>query len=110
MLPNAMQTQNSTAVLVGIGAGFAAGHGWLGLDNGSWTTIFSGLALLLPVLWPVLANNAKALKNQVGKLGAVVVTDKATADALPNNPNVIAASASVAAAVEKAGATSPAIQ
>lgn len=45
---------------------------------------------------------AQALRDAVGKGGAVVVTDAAAASALPNNPNVIAATPALDAAIRQA--------
>jgi hypothetical protein len=56
------------------------------------------------VVAPAIATRAKALKDTVGQMPATtVVTDKATADALPDNPDVIAATPEIVAAIKKAG-------
>jgi hypothetical protein len=100
---NKTQLQTTAASLVGVAAGYAAGHGWLGLGTGDWTTIFGAVAAVGAVLWPVIAARAQSLKDTVGKMPATtVVTDKAAADALPNNPDVVAVTPEIAAAIKKA--------
>lgn len=100
---NKTQLQTTAASLVGVAAGYAAGHGWLGLSIGDWTTILTACMTAAAVLGPAIATRAKSLKDQVGSLpGTTVVTDKATADALPNNPDVIAATPAIVAAVKAA--------
>ena len=100
---NNAQTQTSAAALIGIAAGFAAGHGWLGLSITDWTTLITALVGAGAVLWPVIATRAQALKDTVGKLpSTTVITDKASADALPNNNDVIAATPEIVAAIKKA--------
>lgn len=100
---NNTQLQTSSAALVGVAAGFAAGHGWLGLGTADWTTIFGGLVAAGAVAIPAIVTRAKALKDTVGHMPATtVVTDKATADALPNNPDVVAVTPEIAAAIKKA--------
>ncbi len=99
---NKTQLQTSTAALVGVAAGFAAAHGWLGLGVGDWTTILGSLVAIGAVVAPAIVTSAKALKDTVGKMPATtVVTDKATADALPDNPDVIAATPEIVAAIKK---------
>lgn len=100
---NKTQLQTTAATLVGVAAGYAAGHGWLGLDTGDWTTIIGSLVAAGTVVVPAIVTRAKALKDTVGKMPATtVVTDKATADALPNNPDVVAVTPEIAAAIHKA--------
>lgn len=100
---NKTQLQTTAASAVAAAAGFAAGHGWLGLGVADWTTIFGSLVAIGAVVWPVIATRAKSLKDTVGHLPATtVVTDKATADSLPNNPDVVAATPELVAAIKKA--------
>ena len=100
---NKTQLQTTLASLVAAAAGYAAGHDWLGLGIGDWTTVFGAVAAAGAVLWPVMVTRAESLKDTVGKMAATtVVTDKATADALPNNPDVIAATPEIIAAIKKA--------
>jgi hypothetical protein len=101
---NKTQLQTTLASIVAAAAGYAAGHDWLGLGVSDWTTIFGALAAVGAVVWPVIVTRAKALKDTVGKMPATtVVTDKATADALPNNPDVIAATPAIVAAIKQSG-------
>lgn len=100
---NNTQTQTGAASLVALIAGFAAGHDWLGLGLADWTTLLGAIAAVGAILWPVIQTRAQKLKDQVGKMPATtVVTDKASADALPNNPDVIAVTPQIAAAVQAA--------
>jgi hypothetical protein len=70
---------------------------------GDWTTIFGALFAAAAIAVPPIVTRAKALKDTVGKMPATtVVTDKATADALPNNPDVVAATPEIVAAIKKA--------
>ena len=100
---NKTQLQTTAASLVGIAAGYAAGHGWLGLDVGDWTTIIGGVVAIGAVLWPAIVTRAQSLKDTVGHLkGTTVVTDAASAHALPNNKDVVAATPEIVAAIQKA--------
>lgn len=100
---NKTQMQTTAASLVGILAGYAAGHGWLGLSAGDWTTILTALVAAATVLWPALATRAQSLKDTVGRMDkTTVVTDAASANALPNNPDVVAATPEIVAAIKKA--------
>lgn len=100
---NKTQLQTTAASLVGVAAGYAAGHGWLGLDVGAWTTIGTGAVAIGAVLWPALVTRAQSLKDTVGKMPATtVVTDAASANALPGNKDVIAATPEIIAAIKKA--------
>lgn len=102
---NKTQLQTSTAAFVSLAAGYAAGHGWLGLNAADWTTVFGALVAAGAVVAPAIVTRAKALKDTVGHMPATtVVTDKATADALPDNPDVIAATPEIVAAIKKASA------
>jgi len=100
---NKTQLQTTAASLVGVAAGYAAGHNWLGLDVGAWTTIIGSAGAAGAVLWPAIVTRAQSLKDTVGNMrNTTVVTDKATADALPNNPDVVAVTPEIAAAIKKA--------
>lgn len=103
MLPNMTQSITTTSALVGVLAGYAAGHGWLGLDLGSWTVVFGAVVAGGAIVVPAIVTRAKALKNATGNLSnTTVVTDKATADALPNNKDVVAATPAIVAAIKAA--------
>lgn len=99
---NSMQTQTSAAAIVAGLAGFAAGHGWLGLSVTDWTTLFTAAAAIGAVAWPVVATRLQNAKDAVGKSGALVVTTRESADALPNNPNVVQAGPAAATAAAQA--------
>jgi hypothetical protein len=104
---NKTQALTTTATFVGVAAGYAAGHGWLGLSVDDWTTVFGGIVAAGAVVVPAIVTRAKSLKDTVGKMPlTTVVTDKATADALPNNPDVIAATPAIVAAI-KQGSDAP---
>jgi hypothetical protein len=103
VIPNQTQTQTSAAAIVGIAAGFLAGKGYLGLSLTDWTTILTALVGIGAVAWPVLATRAQSLKDTVGNMPlTTVVTDKASADALPDNKSVIAATPEIVAAIKNA--------
>lgn len=103
MNPNKIQLQSTTAALVGIAAGYLAGTGKLGLSASDWTTILTAIASIGAVVWPIVAARAQALKDTTGKLPlTTVVTDKASADALPNNKDVVAATPEIVSAIKKA--------
>jgi hypothetical protein len=98
---NKTQVQTTAATLIGIAAGYAAGHGWLGLSTGDWTSIIGALVIFGSAAWPVIVTRAQSLKDTVGNMkNTTVVTDKASAAALPNNPDVIAATPQITAAVQ----------
>lgn len=99
---NSTQVQTTSAALVAGAAGFAAGHGWLGLDAGTWGQVFTALGVAVVAVWPAVVTRLQSLKNTVGNSGAKVITDAASANALPDNPNVIAATPAIAAAVKSA--------
>lgn len=101
---NNTQAQTSGAALVGLLAGFAAGHNWLGLSLSDWTTLITALAGAAAVVWPLVAARAQALKTQVGNLpNTTVVTDRDSAQASPS-PDVVAATPKVIAAIKEAKA------
>lgn len=99
---NKTQLQTTAASLVGIAAGYAAGHGWLGLSVTDWTTILGSVVAAGAVLWPAVVTRMQSLKDTVGNSGAKVITDAASANALPKNPNVIAETPAIVAAVKAA--------
>lgn len=101
MLPNSTQAQTTAATVVAGAAGYAAGHGWLGLDNSAWGLIFTALTILVPAVWPAVVTRLQALKTTVGNSGALVVTNAASATASPS-PNVVPASQVSSATLAKA--------
>jgi hypothetical protein len=100
---NKTQLQTTAASLVGVAAGYAAGHNWLGLGVGDWTTIIGAIVAAGSVLWPALVTRAQSLKDTVGRMDkTTVVTDAASAAALPDNKDVVAVTPEIAAAIKKA--------
>ena len=101
---NNTQIQTTLAPIIAAIAGAFAAKGWLGLGTSDWTTIFYSLISIGAIVFPAIVTRAKALKDTVGKMPATtVVTDKATADALPDNPDVIAATPAIVAAIKQSG-------
>ena len=99
---NSTQIQTTLAPIIAAIAGAFAAKGWLGLGTSDWTTIFYSLISVGAIVFPAIITRAKSLKDTVGKMPkTTVVTDKATADALPNNPDVIAATPEIVAAIKK---------
>lgn len=95
---NSTQIQTTSAALVAGLAGFAAGHGWLGLNAEQWGAIFVALI----AAWPAVVTRLQSLKNTVGKSGALVVTNTASANALPDNKNVVSPGQVTAGSLETA--------
>lgn len=100
---NKTQLQTTAASLVGVIAGYAAGHGWLGLSVSDWTTIITAVVAIGSVIWPVIATRAQALKDTTATLAnTTVVTDRASANALIKNKDVVAATPEIVNAIKKA--------
>lgn len=100
---NKTQVQTTSASLIGVLAGFLAGQGYFGLGLSDWTTIIGGLASIGAVVWPIVAARAQALKDTTGSLpNTTVITDKASADALPKNKDVISVTPAIVDAIKKA--------
>lgn len=99
---NSTQLQTTMASLVAGAAGYAAGQHWLGMSEGTWAQIFGAAGVFAIAAWPAIVTRLQSLKDTVGKSGAKVVTDAASANALPNNPNVVAETPQIAAAVKSA--------
>lgn len=97
---NKTQLQTTAAPIIGVAAGYLAGSGALGLNASDWGTVLGGVVAVGSILWPAIVTRLQSLKDTVGKSGAVVVTTAASANALPNNPNVVTAGSAVAAAVK----------
>lgn len=98
---NRRQIQTTAASLIGVAAGYAAGHGWLGLGVGDWTTVLTAAFGIVAIVWPPLATRAQALKDTVGRMErTTVVTDAESANALPHNPDVVAATPAIVSAIK----------
>ncbi len=99
---NKTQLQTTVAPLIGVAAGYLAGAHVLGLDASAWTVVITGLLGAGAVLWPALVTRATSLKDTVGHMDkTTVVTDPASAAALPNNKDVIAVTPAIAAAIKQ---------
>jgi hypothetical protein len=102
-LTNKTQLQTTAATLIGVGAGYLAGKGYLGLSLTDWTTILTAAVTAGTILWPILVTRANSLKDTVGNMkNTTVVTDKASANALPDNKDVVAATPAIVDAIKKA--------
>jgi hypothetical protein len=100
---NQTQLQTTLAPIVAAIAGSLAARGFLGLDTAGWTTILFSLLAVAAVAWPAIVTRAQSLKDTVGKLPATtVITDVASANALPNNPDVVAATPAIVKAINDA--------
>lgn len=100
---NKTQLQTTVAPLIGVLAGYLAGAHVLNLSSGDWTIVISSLVGAGAILWPAIATRAQSLKDTVGHMDkTTVVTDKASADALPNNKDVVAATPEIVEAIKKA--------
>jgi hypothetical protein len=102
---NKTQLQTTLAPIIAIVAGAFAARGWHGLGTADWTTIIGSLVAAGAILWPAIVTRAQSLKDTVGKMPkTTVVTDSASANALPDNPDVIAATPEIVAAIKKESA------
>lgn len=100
---NKTQLQTTFAPLIAALAGFLAGKGYFGWDAQTWISIIGAIAALGATVWGAVATRPQALKDTTaGLANTTVVTDKASADALPNNPDVIAATPELVTAIKKA--------
>lgn len=87
---NQTQVQMTAAPFVAFLAGLLAGKGVFGLDAASWTLILGGAVGFGATVWGVIASRKPALANTLGNYkDTTVVTDKKTADALPDNASVV---------------------
>jgi hypothetical protein len=101
---NKTMIMNVVTPLVGLLADYLAKKVPL-LDQATWDTLISTIAV--SVVTGVLAyiNRPLALKDTVGKLDkTTVVTDEDSAKALKNNPDVVATTPAITAAVNAAKA------
>lgn len=100
---NSTQVQVGATTIIALFAGFAAGHNWLNLSITDWTTLLTAAAAIGAVVWPIMKTSALSLKASVGSMDhTTVVTDKASADALPKSKDVVAVTPEIAAAIKKA--------
>lgn len=100
---NKTQLQTTLAPLIAAIAGFLAGKGVFGLDSATWATILGSIGALGAAIWGAVATRSQALKDTTGGLpNTTVVTDRASAAALPNNPDVVAVTPEIVNAINKA--------
>lgn len=99
---NKTQLQTTAAPLIGVASGYLAGSHVLNLSAGDWTTILGAIVMAGSILWPAVVTRMQSLKDTVGSSGAKVITNAESANALPKNPNVIAETPAIAAAVKAA--------
>lgn len=100
---NKTQVQTTFAPLIAALAGFLAGKGFFGFDAQTWIAILGAVGALGATIWGAVATRPQALKDTTGGLAnTTVITDKASADALPNNPDVVAVTPAIAQAIQKA--------
>lgn len=100
---NKTQLQTTIAPLIAAIAGFLAGKGIFGFDAQTWISILGGVGALAATIWGGVAARSQALKDTTGGLAnTTVVTDAASAAALPNNPDVVAATPEIVNAINKA--------
>lgn len=76
--------------MIGVLAGFLAGKGVFGFDAATWATVIGSLAGTAAIVWGAISTRKTALTDTVGNMpNTTVVTDKATAAALPANASVV---------------------
>lgn len=101
---NKTQIMNIITPLIATLAGVLATRFPL-LDQATWNMLITAVALASVTAVLTFVNRGQALKDTVGHLPlTTVVTDKASADALPKNPDVIAATPEIVKAVNEAKA------
>jgi hypothetical protein len=72
------------------------------LDQATWNTLVSSVAVACVTAGLAYVNRSQALKDTVGGLpSTTVVTDAASAAALPNNNDVVACTPEIVAAIKK---------
>ena len=100
---NKTQIQTTLAPLIAAIAGFLAGKGYFGWDAQTWISIIGGILALAATIWGAVATRPIALKDTTATLpNTTVVTDKVSANALPNNKDVVAVTPEIISAVKKA--------
>jgi hypothetical protein len=103
---NKTMIMNVLTPLIGTAAAFLASKVPL-LDQATWNTLISSVAISGVTAVLAYVNREQALKDTVGHMAKTsVITDAASANALPNNPDVVAATPAIVAAVNAAKATS----
>lgn len=73
------------------------------LDQVAWNSLITSIAVAGVTGALAYINRPQALKDTVGNMDkTTVVTTAASAEALPNNPDVVAVTPEIAAAIKKA--------
>lgn len=73
------------------------------LDQATWNTLISSIAVAGVTAALAYINREQGLKDTVGHMdNTTVVTTAASANALPNNPDVVAVTPEIVAAIKKA--------
>lgn len=73
------------------------------LDQATWNSLITSIAVAGVTAALAYFNRPLALKDTVGKMDKTkVITDVASANALPNNPDVIASTPEITEAIKKA--------
>lgn len=76
---------------------------FLGLDQGTWNTMVSSVGFgAVALILGLFTKTSNVLDTAGAQPGTTVVTTSANAAALPNNPDVIAATPAIASAVAAA--------
>lgn len=87
---NQTQLQTGVAPIIAFIAGLLAGKGVFGLDAATWATVIGGAVAFGATIWGVVSTRKTAIANTLGNYpDTTVVTDKATASALPANTSVM---------------------
>ena len=98
---NKTQLQTTFAPLVGVAAGYLAGAHILNLSAGDWSIVLGSILAAVSVIWPAIVTRETTLKDTVGNMShTTVVTDEASAKALPDNKDVVAVTPAIAAAIK----------
>src|SRR6202012_5210123 len=97
---NQTMIMNVITPLIGVVATWLASKVPL-LDQATWNTLISTVAVSAVTAGLAYINRPLALKNTVGNMDhTTVVTDKASADALPNNKSVVGSTPEIAVAIK----------
>lgn len=87
---NQTQIQTTAAPLIAFLAGLLAGKGVFGLDAATWATAIGAFVAFGATIWGLVSTRKTALANTLGNIpGTTVITDAATANALPANNSVV---------------------
>lgn len=99
---NKTQIQTTLAPLVGIMVSWLA-HKFPLLDQATWDTLVNAIIFAGASAFIGWRTSRLALKDTVGEMPhTTVVTDKASANALPNNPDVVAVTPQIVASIKQA--------